>query len=112
MNDQSENRNIDFKRLISLAKPHWRALVVATFALFMGSGLGLLYPQAARIGIDDVLVNEAQSLDLRLLGLGLLGLFLFQAFFVSLRYYLFSCTFEVENNSRRAPNLSVSLRNE
>ncbi len=90
MNDQTETSTIDLKRVISLAKPHWKALVFATFALFMGSGLSLLYPQAARIGIDDVLVNKAKDLDLGLLGLALIGLFLFQAVFVSLRYYLFT----------------------
>ncbi|MEZ4459980.1 MAG: ABC transporter transmembrane domain-containing protein [bacterium] len=58
-------------------------------ALFIGSGLSLVYPQAARLGVDDVLMG-ASKYDWRLLGLGMMALFIIQAVFVSLRYYLFT----------------------
>ncbi len=77
------------KRLISLAIPHWKALAVATVSLLVASGIVLLYPQAARVVVDDVL-GGAADYDLTMVGLVLLGLFLVQSFFVGLRHYLFS----------------------
>lgn len=77
------------KRLVALALPHWKALLVATFSLLVGSGIALLYPQAARIVVDDVL-GDGADYNLTLVGLVLLGLFFVQSFFVGLRYYLFS----------------------
>ncbi len=77
------------KRLVSLAIPHWKALLVATLSLLVASGIILLYPQAARVVVDDVLGSGADY-DLTVVGLVLLGLFLVQSFFVGLRYYLFS----------------------
>lgn len=80
---------IDVRRVLALALPHWKALSVATLALFVGSGVGLLYPQAARITIDDV-VGEAATYDLRMVGIVVLILFLLQAVFVGVRSYLFT----------------------
>ncbi len=77
------------KRLIGLAVPHWKPLLVATVSLLIASGIVLLYPQAARIIVDDVLADAADY-DLTVVGLVLLGLFLVQSFFVGLRHYLFS----------------------
>ena len=73
------------KRLISLAIPHWKALAVATVSLLVASGIVLLYPQAARVVVDDVL-GGAADYDLTMVGLVLLGLFLVQSFFVGLRH--------------------------
>lgn len=81
----------DLRRLTNLAKPHWRGLLLATFALIVGSSIGLVYPQAAKLTIDDVLKGAGPGgLDLTTIGLGLLALFALQAVFVSLRYYLFT----------------------
>ena len=81
----------DLGRIASLAKPHWAGLLVATLSLALGSGIGLLYPQAARLTIDEVIKGQGVAgLDLTTIGLGLLGLFALQAVFVSLRYYLFT----------------------
>ena len=63
--------------------------MVATISLMVASGIVLLYPQAARIVVDDVLSDGAEF-DLTMVGLALLGLFLVQSFFVGLRHYLFS----------------------
>lgn len=81
--------SIDVRRVLALALPHWKALTVATLALFIGSGVGLLYPQAARITIDDV-VADAATYDLRVVGIVVLVLFFLQAVFVGLRSYLFT----------------------
>lgn len=87
--ENTNDETVSLGRLLSLAKPHWKPLVVATIALFSGAGLALLYPQAARITVDDVFTEQAKY-DLRLVGLVVLGLFFVQSVFVSLRYYLFT----------------------
>lgn len=76
-------------RLVGLARPHWRALSLATAALVLGSGISLMYPQAARLLIDEVFV-EGSEWNLSTIGFALLGLFLVQSVFVSIRYYLFT----------------------
>lgn len=87
--EMQKNKLVSMRRLLSLARPHVKAITLATVALFIGSGLSLVYPQAARLGVDDVLMG-ASKYDWRLLGAGMLALFLIQAVFVSLRYYLFT----------------------
>lgn len=89
MAETNSARSLDLKRLLGLVRPHWRGLSVATVSLLFGSAISLLYPQAARIAIDDI-IAEGVKTDLKLVGLGLLGLFLVQSVFVSLRYYLFT----------------------
>ena len=90
MSSPSEPANRPYlKRLIGLALPHWKPLLVATISLLVASGIVLLYPQAARIVVDDVLA-EGATYDLTVIGLALLGLFLIQSAFVGLRHYLFS----------------------
>jgi ATP-binding cassette subfamily B protein len=86
-----EGGDVNLRRIANLARPHWKPLLVATFALFLGSGIGLIYPQAARVTIDDVLADGGGTgLDLTTIGIGLLVLFAFQAIFVGLRAYLFN----------------------
>lgn len=62
---------------------------MATISLVVASGIVLLYPQAARIVVDDVL-GDGADYDLTIVGVVLLGLFLVQSIFVGLRHYLFS----------------------
>lgn len=86
-----EPAQVGFKRIAALARPHVGALAVATLSLFVGSGIGLLYPQLARFTIDDVIADGGiGGIDIKLIGVGLLVLFLVQAVFVSLRSYLFT----------------------
>ena len=64
-------------------------LIVGTIFLAIGSGLGLLYPQAVRIIIDDALGNR----DLELIknaALGLVAVFALQGVAIGLRAYLFT----------------------
>ena len=80
-----------FRRMVALARPHWRGLTAATASLAIGSGIGLIYPQAARLAIDDVITQGgAGGWDIRTIAIGLLLLFAVQAIFTSLRYYLFT----------------------
>ena len=87
--DAPESATITWRRLFGLARPHWRPLALATFALVIGSGITLAYPQVGRVVVDEVL-SEGASYDLSMVGAALLGLFLIQAVFFSLRYYLFT----------------------
>ncbi|RAL24667.1 ABC transporter permease [Lujinxingia litoralis] len=80
---------VDWRRLVALASPHWRPLALATLSLVIGSGITLAYPQVGRVVVDEVL-SEGARYELSTVGLALLGLFLLQAVFVSLRYYLFT----------------------
>jgi len=96
---------------VSLARPHVRILSVATLALFAGSGMSLIYPQAARIGVDDLL-GEGATYDWKLLGAGLAILFVLQAFFVSLRYYLFTLVGERVVADLRTSLFSAILKQE
>ncbi|QED26596.1 ATP-binding cassette domain-containing protein [Microvenator marinus] len=102
---------ITLRRIVGLARPHLKVLIVATFALFAASGMGLLYPQAARIGVDDLL-GEGAKYDWTLVGGALVFLFVFQAVFVSLRYYLFTLVGERVVADLRQGLFSAILRQE
>jgi ATP-binding cassette subfamily B protein len=79
------------RRLMMLARPHWKALTWATLSLIIGSAIGLIYPQAARLTIDDIIAQGGfKGYSLTEIALGLLALFALQAIFTSLRYYLFT----------------------
>ncbi|RVU48142.1 ATP-binding cassette domain-containing protein [Lujinxingia sediminis] len=84
-----EGATVTWRRFVGLAKPHWRPLALATLALVIGSGITLAYPQVGRVVVDEVL-SDGASYDLSTVGAALLGLFLIQAIFFSLRYYLFT----------------------
>lgn len=85
----SKKNPLDLKRMISLVRPYWKGLTLATVALFIAAGVSLLYPQAARIAIDDV-IKVGQAQNIKWLGLALVGIFALQAFFAAVRYYLFT----------------------
>jgi ABC transporter fused permease/ATP-binding protein len=79
------------KRMLQLARPHWQRLAWATLSLIAGSGIGLIYPQAARLTIDDIIKEGGfHGYTLTQIGLALLVLFALQAVVTSVRYYLFT----------------------
>ncbi|MSP92701.1 MAG: ATP-binding cassette domain-containing protein [Myxococcales bacterium] len=75
--------------LLALVKPYRWRFWLATIALFVSSGLGLVYPQAARQAVDIGLA--APTLDrLNWLVLFLIAVFLVQAVFIWIRHFLMS----------------------
>jgi len=80
---------IPFRRLLSLARPERRALLLGTLFLFVGSAAGLAWPQLVRVLIDDALAGgHASRLDRAALIMG--ALFLVQSAAVAIRYVLFT----------------------
>ena len=78
-----------FRRLMALAKPETKTLIAGTVFLLIGSGMGLLYPQAIRVIIDEALGSAGTTLiDQAALAMGVI--FFVQAIAVALRYYLFT----------------------
>lgn len=99
--------------ILKLAQPHWPLLVLGTFSLFIGSGIGLIYPQIARLTIDDVLAGQGvMGMDMTTLGFALLAMFGVQSFFVSLRYYLFTVIGDRIVTDLRASLYQAILRQE
>ncbi len=88
---QDDDRPVEYRRILKLALPHLPGLIMATLALAVGSGIGLLYPQAAKYTIDDAFEQgQIAGYDLEVVGIALMALFLIQAIFVGLRAYLFT----------------------
>jgi ABC transporter fused permease/ATP-binding protein len=54
-------RGATLRRIIALARPEWRLLLVGTAALAIGSAASLLYPQAIRVIIDGALGTGAPT---------------------------------------------------
>ena len=88
--DKPERSNREYlRRLLILARPEWKVLVAGSIFLIIGSGMGLLYPQAIRVIIDEALGTKGTELiDKAALAMG--GIFFVQAIAVALRYYLFT----------------------
>jgi ABC transporter fused permease/ATP-binding protein len=88
-----EGRGVSFGRLMGLAKPERRSLLLGTLFLIIGSGMGLLYPQAIRVIIDSALQQgQRELIDGAALVMGVI--FLIQAVAVALRQYLFTVSGE------------------
>lgn len=77
------------RRLVALARPHWRALVFGTVFLLIGSGANLAYPQAIRVIMDQAL-GEGDIDGIDTAAGVMLGLFLVQAIASGLRFYVFT----------------------
>jgi ATP-binding cassette subfamily B protein len=76
-------------RLVALARPEWKALAVGSLFLLVGSAMGLAYPQAIRIIIDEAL--GAQSISgVDRAAYAMLAIFLVQGVAIALRHYLFT----------------------
>lgn len=73
-------------RLAEVLRPHIGRFGLATFALFAGSGIGLVYPQAVRYAIDEGVHGTLLSQ----IALGLMGLFVIHAGMTWLRHYQMS----------------------
>ncbi len=76
-------------RLVALMAPHKWRFIVATGALFLASGVSLIYPQAARFAIDQGM-RGGDTGALNELLIGLLVAFAVHAVLIWLRHYLMS----------------------
>jgi ABC transporter fused permease/ATP-binding protein len=79
---------VSLRRLVALAKPEWRRLMVATVFLLIGGAAGLAYPQVVRVLIDAALARGAGTINKAAVAMALI--FAVEALAVALRYYLFS----------------------
>jgi ABC transporter fused permease/ATP-binding protein len=86
--ERSLKRLSVLSRLLGLMKPYRGRFALATAALLVGSGVGLLYPQALRIGVDAMTVGSVAQLDQ--IALALLVVFAASALLTWLRHYLMS----------------------
>jgi ABC transporter fused permease/ATP-binding protein len=76
-------------RLVDLIRPHRARFWIATVALFLGSGMALIYPQAARFAIDEgIRGGDSGALNQVLTVLAIV--FVFHSSFIWLRHYLMS----------------------
>lgn len=83
---------VPWRRFYQLARPELPRLVLATLALIVAAGMGLVYPQAIKI-IMNALADPDRAAARRLItqsALGLLAVFAVQGLFSALRAYLFN----------------------
>ena len=89
----AESRNLRrlrvLRRLFALIAPHKGRFAAASIALILGSGISLIYPQAARYAVD-LGVSGGSSEKLNKIVLALLGIFAFHGVLVWVRHYLMS----------------------
>ncbi len=78
-----------YARLLRLARGEWPALAAGLFFLVLGSAMGLAYPQAIRVIIDQA-VQEGGLADVDRAGLAMLLIFLVQGGATAVRHYLFA----------------------
>ena len=76
-------------RLAPLVRPYAGRVVVATVVLLIGSGINLIYPQAAKVAIDAGF-SEATTDTIDKMALGIVGIFAISALLTWLRHYLMS----------------------
>jgi ABC transporter fused permease/ATP-binding protein len=91
-NAPPEPKNRDLRplmELFALVRPYGWRFWLATVALFISSGLGLVYPQAARKAVDFGLSSRSMS-DLNQMTLLLIAVFVIQAVFIWIRHYMMS----------------------
>jgi ABC transporter fused permease/ATP-binding protein len=89
----AERPPVDLKRLVNLARPEARNLIVGTVALALGSGMSLLYPLVIQRLIDGIQGGGGKELVAQG-SLILLGLFAAGAVFGSVRAWLFTVSGE------------------
>lgn len=82
-------RRFPYRRLLALARPEWRTIALGTLFLIVGGAMELLYPQAIRVIIDEVVTRKNFS-AVDATALALVGIFLVQSVAVALRFYLFT----------------------
>ena len=77
------------RRLLSMVGPYSGRFIIATLALFIGSGVTLAYPQLARMAIDDGLAAGSTDM-LNLLAVAFITLVILSGLLTWVRHYLMS----------------------
>ena len=89
-NKKSEKRNLgQLRRLFQMLRPHRWRFIGATFALFLGSGIGLSFPQLAQIAIDEG-ISQGNAERLNHVALFFLMLTVLQAGLTWIRHFWMS----------------------
>jgi len=83
-----ESPQLPLRRLLALAKPEWRRLVVATIFLLVGGTASLAYPKVIGVLIDASVEGGIATINLAAVAMAII--FAVQAVAAALRYYLFS----------------------
>ena len=83
-----ESPQLPLRRLLALAKPEWRRLVVATVFLLVGGAASLAYPKVIGVLIDASVDGGVATINRAAVAMAII--FAVQAVAVALRYYLFS----------------------
>ena len=78
------------RRLLILLKPHRGRFYLASFALLLGAGVSLIYPQAARYAVDLGVNDSSAASKLNRIVLILFGVFAAHSLLVWVRHYLMS----------------------
>ena len=78
------------RRILGLVRPYMGRFVLATVFLLLGSGIGLVYPQALRYALDETTRSDADLATYDSIGLGIVLLFCVQAVFTWFRHYIMS----------------------
>ncbi|HUP24059.1 MAG TPA: ABC transporter transmembrane domain-containing protein [Thermoanaerobaculia bacterium] len=105
----SARPRVEIRRILTLARPEWRRLSIATVALLISSGMSLAYPQAIRFMVD-ALVGGESPLSLDSAAVLLVVLFAVQATFSMLRAWLFTVSGERIVTNLRAKLFEAILR--
>jgi ABC transporter fused permease/ATP-binding protein len=87
--DKEDSQQVPLKRMLALAIPELPILAVATVALAVSSGLGLVYPQAVSWLVDNLAEGGTAS-DFNQAAAILVVLFLVQSVFSMLRSWLYT----------------------
>ena len=90
MTDENQKASppLPLRRLLFLAKPEWRRLVVATIFLLVGGSASLAYPRVIGVLIDAAVEGGITTINHAAVAMAII--FAVQAVAVALRYYLFS----------------------
>jgi len=86
--ERTASPQLPLRRLLALARPEWRRLVVATVFLLVGGAAGLAYPRVIGVLIDAAVAGGIETINRAAVAMAVI--FAVQALAVALRYYLFS----------------------
>ena len=92
-NDKKLPSSAMLKRILGLARPEWKPLLVGTIFLLISSAMGLAYPQGIRIIMDEALGSRNTDM-VDLAAIGMLAVFAIQGVATAFRSYLFTVTGE------------------